>query len=350
MDKSVVEETLKQILRNRSLDGVDFLWLTGEPLVMGLKHFEEVVGICEQMSPFQQPPQFIIQTNGTLINQEWCDFFAKHRFVVGVSIDGPPEIHDAQRRTKGGKGTFSDALNGIKLLIQNKIKGGAIAVITRNTLTVSPDDLFHFFHSRGIAWSYLIEARIGENSASTTSVGIEDARDIERYLDRLLELWAEHPESYIRDFEQTARRIYGGSRPEHGDDNLGCLDILNVAADRTFYWGNPELMSATTGKLSSIRFSLDSTDVWKCRSTGEFRNYQRQVHAGVIKCRSECEFYGGCQGGNPAHKFYEFGRFDVSQHVSCRLNDQTVQRLMRQRLLRGTMPELVKGEHELAGT
>ena len=341
MGVDVVEAALTQIYRNRSLDGVDFLWLTGEPLVMGLKYFEDVVGLCKRLSPFAKPPHFIVQTNGTLINKQWCDFFAEHHFTVGVSIDGPAEIHDAQRRTKGGKGTFSDAMNGINLLIQNKIKGGAIAVITRNTLSVPPDDLFHFFHSRGIAWSYLIEARIGENCSSASAVGMEDAADIERYLDRLLSLWAEHPESYIRDFEQTARRVYGGSRPDYGDDNLGCLDILNVAADRTFYWGNPELMSATSGVLSPIRFNMDSTDVWRCRSTTEFKDYQRQVHAGITKCRSECEFYGGCQGGNPAHKFYEFGRFDVSQHASCRLNDQTLQGLMRQRLLQGTKPELV---------
>jgi sulfatase maturation enzyme AslB (radical SAM superfamily) len=63
-----------------------------------------------------------------------------------------------------------------------------------------------------------------------------------------------------------------------------------------------------------------------------FKSYQHQVHQGVKRCRELCTYFEGCQGGNPAHKFYEFGSFDVTAHTSCMLNDQLVQTLMTRKL------------------
>lgn len=332
MPLSIVDETLTQAYSNRALQGMDILWLTGEPLVMGLPYFREVVRLCLEKCPHDKHPEFVIQTNGTLINDEWCEFFSEYNFEVGVSVDGPAYIHDKQRLYKSGRPTFSQVERGIDLLIKHKVRGGAICVITEATLDFPPEDLFHFFYAKKIAWSYLIEAGIGENKHAMPAQWTVSSIRLERFLDRLLDLWAEYPDSYIRDFEQTTRRVFGGSRPGQNNDNLGCLDILNVSADGDFYWGNPELMSASLGTLSNVRFNLNTHNVWQCRSTPAFIEYQAEIHAGILRCRNECQFYAGCQGGNPAHKYYEVGSFDISQHTSCRLNDQTIQTLMVRKL------------------
>lgn len=327
MSLAVLEDGLRQLLSNKTLEGLDILWLTGEPLVMGIAWFRDAVEICKRVCGEKLPLSFIVQTNGTLVNDEWCRFFAEHNFVVGVSLDGPPEIHDAQRRTRQNASTSTRVEEAVALLTKHKVRGGAICVITRETLRHSPDELFNYFASKGIAWSYLIEAGIGDN-ANNSSVTYKNEEDLTAYLDRLLDLWGANPGSYIRDFEQTSRRIFGGSRPGIGDDNLGCLDILNFCSDGDFYWGNPELMSASHHGLKQIRFNLCSDNVWHSRKTDAFKKYRRQVHQGIQKCREECAFFEGCQGGNPAHKYYEFGRFDVSSHTSCILNDKIIQRLM----------------------
>jgi len=332
MSTALIEKALDQVYANKLLSGMDVLWLTGEPLVLGIPYFRQLVESCLAKAPPNLRPQFIIQTNGTLIDDHWCDFFAEYDFVVGVSVDGPAAIHDKQRLSLLGKPTFHDVERGMNLLIKKGVKGGAICVITRATLELPPEELFNFFQEKRIAWSYLLEAAIGDNTSSPIALTLNDLRRVEQYLDRLLDLWAEHPDSYIRDFEQVSRRIFGGAQPRPDADNLGCLDILNVSANGDFYWGNPELMSATQGALTNIRFNLDRDDVWGCRSTTAFQAYQEQVHQGVRKCREVCTYFEGCQGGNPAHKFYEFGSFDVTAHTSCALNDQVVQNLMTRKL------------------
>jgi uncharacterized protein len=332
MPLSILAKTLEQAYDNSDLDGMEILWLTGEPLVLGLDYFREAVDLCLKKSPPEIRPTFVIQTNGTLIDEAWCEFFLKNNFVVGVSIDGPQFIHDSQRKSRDGRGTFREVERGVSLLTQKGVSGGAICVITKATLDYPADVLFRFFYDKGIAWSYLIEASIGENAKSSSALTIADLPKVEAYLSRLLDLWAEYPESYVRVFDQTARRVFGGAQPKSDPNNLGCLDILNVSDDGSFFWGNPELMSATFGPLRRLRHNILRDDVWKCRSRSEFVSYQTEVHQGVAKCRDTCTFFEGCQGGNPAHKYYEFGSFDVTDHTSCRLNDQVVQTLMAHKL------------------
>lgn len=336
MPAAVLEEALRQTFSHPELESNDILWLTGEPLAMGLPYFQEAVARCLKASVGRKRPVFTIQTNGTLIDEAWCEFFKEHEFVVGVSVDGPKAIHDRQRRLRGGDGTFEKVMRGIELLTRNKVSGGAICVVTKVTLEHPASELFQFFQERGIAWSYLIEARIGENVGAAGAIGPEDEPRLRQFLGELIELWAAHPNSYVRDFEQTTRRLFGGSHPRADPNNLGCLDILNVSADGSFYWGNPELMSATLGPLRRLRHNILSGNVWSMRDEPTFRNYQREVHEGVNRCAAECQFFDGCQGGNPAHKYYEHGTFSASAHTSCRMNDQLIQSLMVEKLGRET--------------
>src|SRR5207248_2905774 len=85
-----------------------------------------------------------LQTNATLITEDWCDFFSRHTLRVGVSLDGPKEIHDKYRRDRRGRGTFEKTLRGIQMLQKNGIPIYVIAVLHKESLQ-SPDQLFHFF-------------------------------------------------------------------------------------------------------------------------------------------------------------------------------------------------------------
>src|SRR5947209_5971873 len=116
-----------------------------QPLVLGLPYFRQAVELCLKMAPSGKRPEFIVQTNGTLINEQWCDFFAEYNFTVGVSIDGPAVIHDRQRLTLLGRPSFAQVERGIDLLIKRGVRGGAICVITKATLDLAPEALFGFF-------------------------------------------------------------------------------------------------------------------------------------------------------------------------------------------------------------
>ena len=330
MPLEVVERAFAQVTENSDLSRIDVCWLTGEPLLMGVDYYKRAVTICNKLKPHSANLRFIVQTNGTLINDEWAEFFAQHDFTVGVTIDGPREIHDAQRMNKAGHSTFEQTSRGIDHLVRHRVKGGALCVITRKTIQSSPDALFEFFRERNLSWSYLLEARIGENASSENALSLDDRPQLRSFLGRLIELWGMHPEQYIRDFDQLARRLFGGgsTRADVDFNNHGCLDILNVMADGDFFWGNPELLSATSKQLREARGSLAQSDVWQFRSSAAFKAMEDATHRGIQKCLDECPYFVGCRGGNPAHKFYTTGRFDASSHLTCELNDQLIAELL----------------------
>jgi uncharacterized protein len=121
MPVNIIEESLRQVFRNPDLERNDLLWLTGEPLVVGLEYFRSAVSVVNRMKPDGLPMELTVQSNGTLINDEWACFFRDNGFVVGVTIDGPKHIHDKQRVNKRGGGTFDLALRGIDCLISSTL-------------------------------------------------------------------------------------------------------------------------------------------------------------------------------------------------------------------------------------
>lgn len=106
----------QQYIEAQQVNEVTFAWQGGEPTLMGLDFFERAI---EYQNAFARPGMKIensLQTNGTLLDAEWCAFFKEHRFLIGLSVDGPRELHDAYRVNKGGRGTFDQVMRGWELL------------------------------------------------------------------------------------------------------------------------------------------------------------------------------------------------------------------------------------------
>ena len=101
----------------------------GEPLLAGKAFFEGLVAMVKD-HPFGKDVSFGVQTNAVLIDHDWAEFFAEHDFSVGVSLDGPPEIHDTQRPTKQGQGTHDAVLAGLQRLNEAKVPVGVTSVIS----------------------------------------------------------------------------------------------------------------------------------------------------------------------------------------------------------------------------
>lgn len=127
MDIELLEKFTEQyITANLRADEISFCWHGGEPLLAGLDFFKKAVSLQKKYNPGKQISNSL-QTNGTLINQDWVEFFRENNFLVGVSIDGPQAIHDSYRQSKRGQGTFTEVLKGIEMMY----KGG----VQYNTLT-----------------------------------------------------------------------------------------------------------------------------------------------------------------------------------------------------------------------
>ncbi len=107
---------IRQLLESQAGPEVIVGWQGGEPTLMGLDFFERSIRYVEQFRRPDQQVTYTIQTNGTKLNDDWCAFFKQHKFLVGLSIDGPAELHDAYRVDKGGAGTFDDVMRGWNVL------------------------------------------------------------------------------------------------------------------------------------------------------------------------------------------------------------------------------------------
>ena len=130
MSEETLDSYLRQLIASHAgLPEVTVAWQGGEPTLMGLDFFRRSVGIAERHLEPGQKALHTMQTNATLIDAEWATFLAEHEFLVGVSIDGPEEVHDAYRVTRGGRGSFRQVMDGLGHLRDAGVEWNALTTI-----------------------------------------------------------------------------------------------------------------------------------------------------------------------------------------------------------------------------
>jgi uncharacterized protein len=121
MSDATLEEYIRQLLESHRTPEVTVAWQGGEPTLMRLDFFKKAVEIANRYKGPGQNVQHTFQTNGILLDDEWCTFFKENNFLIGLSVDGPREIHDAYRVDRGAKGTFYRVMEGWKALRRHKV-------------------------------------------------------------------------------------------------------------------------------------------------------------------------------------------------------------------------------------
>ncbi len=147
MGDSLLESHIRQYIEAQTGDQVVFSWQGGEPTLMGLDFFERVV---EFQSRYKKDGQRIdndLQTNGILLDDEWCAFLARNNFLVGIAIDGPAELHDLYRYSKGNKPTFSRVMEAVSLLHKHHVVFSALCVVNRVNAR-RPIDVYRFLRDQ----------------------------------------------------------------------------------------------------------------------------------------------------------------------------------------------------------
>ena len=144
MDDDMLEMYIKQLLESHTAPEVNVAWQGGEPTLMGLDFFKRSV---ELVNKYKRPDQKIlhsIQTNGVLIDEEWAKFFNENNYLVGLSVDGPKEIHDEFRVNKGGKGTFDQVMHGWENLVKHKVEFNILCTLHSANVD-KPLEVYKFF-------------------------------------------------------------------------------------------------------------------------------------------------------------------------------------------------------------
>ena len=144
MPDDLLEEYIIQHIHACAEPEIHFSWHGGEPTTLGLDYFRKIVALERKHQPAGCQILNGIQTNGTLLDDDWCRFLAAEGFAVGISLDGPPEMHDRYRRTKDGRPVHEQAMRGYRLLRQHQVPCEILGVVGAHNVEF-PSDVYRFF-------------------------------------------------------------------------------------------------------------------------------------------------------------------------------------------------------------
>ena len=187
MSSEVLESYVRQYMEAMPVR-CDFGWQGGEPLLAGQDFFRRVVELQKQ---FGRPGQVVanaLQTNGTLLDESWCRLCAENKFLIGISLDGPPQWHDAYRRDHAGNATFHRAWAGLELLRKHEVEFN-ILVTLNSANAPHAGDIYRYFVNRGIQYVQFIP--ILERTAEGVPTDYScTAEQFGRFMIEVFELWA----------------------------------------------------------------------------------------------------------------------------------------------------------------
>lgn len=147
MSDEMLEQFTREYIEAQTMNQVLFTWHGGEPLLRSIDFYRKALSLQQKYAGGRRIDN-VIQTNGTLLTDEWCKFFAQNHWLVGISIDGPQPYHDHYRLTAAGKTSWKKVMQGIKLLKKHGVEWNAMAVV--NAYNVNhPLEFYRFFKENG---------------------------------------------------------------------------------------------------------------------------------------------------------------------------------------------------------
>ena len=183
MTDEMLEQFTQEYIEAQTMNQVLFTWHGGEPLMRSIDFYKKALELQKKYAHGKQIDN-VIQTNGTLLTDEWCEFFAQNHFLVGISIDGPQEYHDHYRQTAAGKPSWEKVMHGISLLKKHQVEWNAMAVVNAYNAE-HPLEFYHFFRDNGCQYlqftpivERLTEHEDGRTLASLADVGHKDNHEI----------------------------------------------------------------------------------------------------------------------------------------------------------------------------
>ncbi|SHG26030.1 cyclophane-forming radical SAM/SPASM peptide maturase GrrM/OscB [Bradyrhizobium erythrophlei] len=319
MELSTVGEVARLIFDSRLLKhDLDIVWHAGEPLTLSPDYYAQAIGIIERRRSQGVDVHYGIQTNATLIDDNWIDLFERHAISVGVSLDGPRDLHDRNRKYRNGAGSHDRAVAGIAKLQARGYPFHFIGVVTTPSLSRGAE-LVDYYQRFGPT---AIGLNIEELEAHNTRSALYDNCDrttFERFIGDVL-LEAARPGDtpvVLRDFQRTLSSLLAGT-PEDNDQVIP-LRILNVAHNGDISTFSPELLALEAGQRQRFIFG----NVHQCAalpdilSDARFVSAYREISQGVKNCAGACEYFQYCGGGAPVNKLSETGSLQATETTFC---------------------------------
>ena len=314
MSFKVIAQMIAKTLRDPEHDLVNFIWHGGEPTILPVSFYRKALLV---QSLFQRQNQIIrndIQSNGTHLTYDWIRFLHSNKFGIGISLDGPPEIHDRYRKYASGRPSFQDVKNGIQMLRRYEIPFSVLMVIDEDAMRMGPEEIFNFFVKAEIeSYGLLAAAPINYPNALPGSIVKHyiDPKRMTNFLIRIYDIWREYanPKIKIREIDGILQHINGKSA--HCTLAGGCfghyylIDPNGDVSHCDLFLGDP-------------RYSLGNileTDFNQIRNSNKFHELIISNNR-TLESMQQCEEFELCNGWCP-HQRYLSIRHDPNYSPNC---------------------------------
>jgi uncharacterized protein len=331
MSDEVLSRFITKYITTQPTPVVEFVWQGGEPTLLGIDYFKRVIDL---QKPFacQKTITNSLQTNGTLLTDEWCNFLKKYNFLVGISIDGPKDVHDFYRRDRRGNGSFDAVMQGLRLLQKHKVEYNVLACVACNT-AARPLDVYRFFKDHGvefIQFTPVIE-RIPDEMSKESGLRLAGPASLDKEeLQNEVTPWSVLPEEYgdflIAIYEEWVRH------------DVGKIFVMNFEWALNAWIGNPSPVCIHADQCGRSVVLEHNGDVYACdhhvypqyklgnictENLDQMVRKSIQSGFGIEKktalprsCR-ECEVLAACRGGCPKHRFAHTHDDEPGLHYLC---------------------------------
>lgn len=294
------------------------LWQGGEPTLRGLAFFERAVQLCELHRRPTQRVRHALQTNGTLITREWARFFADHDVLVGVSIDGPAELHDAYRLNRGGRGTHAMVVRGWETLAQAGVETNILCTVNAANEDHGEEVYRYFRDELGARYLQFIpivervraadlaQAERGWRSGASALLYRQDGdcvtsrstspRSYGRFLCDVFDQWlaSDVGQVFIQDVDSTLSAMFGSASVCVHAPRCGANMAMEFNGDvyACDHWVEPEWLVG----------SIESSSFARLASSEKMREFARLKPDLDEECRA-CPHLRLCWGGCPKDRF-----------------------------------------------
>jgi len=325
MSEELLEKFIKQYIWVQQVNTIQFVWQGGEPTLLGLDYFKLVVALQKKYADGKKIEN-AFQTNGTLLDDEWCAFFKKHNFLVGISIDGPKHVHDTFRPYRNGTPTFDHVMRGVLLLQKHQVEFNTLTVIHRYNAKYAVE-IYNFLKFIGggfLQFIPIVERRKKiEDPTTLDLVGPEDP-------DALVTDWSVRPDEFgnflIAVFNEWVKR------------DVGKVYVLQFDSALANWVGEPAgicIFSKTCGEAVVVEHN---GDVYSCDHYvyPEYKlgNIKDQTLFGLVQLEKQqkfgqnklsglpqqcikCEYRFACHGECPKHRFLQTADGEPGLNYLC---------------------------------
>jgi len=279
-----------------------FAFQGGEPTLAGLNFFEKLVKLQKQYGRDGHNVSNALQTNAVLIDESWCDVFHEYNWLLGVSIDGPEDVHDLYRLNKGGQGTWRKVVNAIEILQEQEVDFNALCVLSQANVE-KPRELYQFYKSLGIDNIQFIPLAEFNKATGEPLPFTITPEQYGRFLLEMFDLWwPDRRKVRIRCFDNMAEAV-AGQKPGTCTMHETCDSYVVVEYNGDIF--PCDFFVEKDWKLGNI--NLDSwAEIARRQRRYSFASKKTLPHA---ECQI-CEYSNLCHGGCPKFREGQRGNFE----------------------------------------